>query len=175
MKWGGVSHTLGCEELAMPRTFPLLATEKAMTHPTTENLQAMSALLAGVLHALYQGNADDAIPAVEECIERLEAMGISGVRDEENINIELDDISHINEQEVTAHDPAEVSADWDGEDWNFRGALVKKHWGMNSTCFSPSELGCSYSVAASLTPNQAIAIFMDWIDESLQHPQGETK
>ena len=27
MKWGGVSHTLGCEELAMPRTFPLLATQ----------------------------------------------------------------------------------------------------------------------------------------------------
>lgn len=67
----------------------------------------------------------------------------------------------------------DVTADWDGEDWNFRGALIKKHWDMNSTCFSPMELGYSYSKAARLTPEQAIAALMGWLDETLQHPQGE--
>ena len=67
----------------------------------------------------------------------------------------------------------DVTAEWDGEDWNFRGALIKKHWDMNSTCFSPMELGYSYTKAARLTPDQAIAALMGWLDETLQHPQGE--
>jgi hypothetical protein len=61
----------------------------------------------------------------------------------------------------------EVTAEWDGEDWNFRGALIKKHWDMNSTCFSPMELGYSYDKAAQLTPDEAIAALKLWMDESL--------
>ena len=50
-----------------------------MTHPTTQNLQAMYELLAGALNTIEHGNPTNAIPALAECIERLEAMGISGV------------------------------------------------------------------------------------------------
>lgn len=49
-----------------------------MTHPTTENLQAMYELLASALNTLEHGNPTNAIPALAECIERLEAMGING-------------------------------------------------------------------------------------------------
>ena len=49
-----------------------------MTHPTTENLQAMADLLTDALFELTEGDMGDAIPADEECIERLEAMGIKG-------------------------------------------------------------------------------------------------
>ena len=69
----------------------------------------------------------------------------------------------------------DIKAEWDGEDWNFSGALVKKHWGLSSICFSPLELGCSYSKACRLTPEQATATFMEWLNETLQHPQGEAK
>ena len=68
-----------------------------------------------------------------------------------------------------------VTAEWDGEDWVFQGALIKKHWGMTRTCFSPMELGYSYSKAARLTPEQAIAALMVWLDEKLQHQEGEVK
>jgi hypothetical protein len=69
--------------------------------------------------------------------------------------------------------PSGVTAEWDGEDWTFRGDLIKKHWDWDSTCFSPMELGYSYEKACRLPPNQAIDALMVWLDETLQHPQGE--
>ena len=49
-----------------------------MTHPTTLNLQAIWEQLNGALYDLEHGTPADAIPAIEDCIERLEAMGING-------------------------------------------------------------------------------------------------
>ena len=49
-----------------------------MTHPTTQNLQAIWEQLNGALYDLEHGDPADAIPAIEDCIERLEAMGING-------------------------------------------------------------------------------------------------
>jgi hypothetical protein len=68
---------------------------------------------------------------------------------------------------ATSYDKPEVTAEWDGEDWNFRGAFINKHWDMNSTCFSPMELGYSYTQAAQLTPDEAIAALKLWMNESL--------
>ena len=71
--------------------------------------------------------------------------------------------------------PSGITAEWDWEDWNFTGDLIKKHWGFSSTCFSPSELGYSYDKAAKLTPYQAVEALLAWINESLQHHEGEVK
>lgn len=47
-----------------------------MNEPTIENLQVVWEQLNGALHDLTEGTPADAIPAIEDCIERLEAMGI---------------------------------------------------------------------------------------------------
>jgi len=49
-----------------------------MTQPTIENLQAVWEQLNGALYDLEHGTPADAIPAIEDCIKRLEAMGING-------------------------------------------------------------------------------------------------
>jgi hypothetical protein len=59
-----------------------------------------------------------------------------------------------------------VTAEWDGEDWHFSGDLIKKRWSMGTTCFSPMELGYSYTKAARLTPDEAIAALKVWMDQS---------
>lgn len=47
-----------------------------MTQPTIENLQAVWEQLNGALYDLEHGTPADAIPAIEDCIKRLEALGV---------------------------------------------------------------------------------------------------
>lgn len=58
---------------------------------------------------------------------------------------------------------ADITAQWDGEDWNFAGEAVRQRWGMSSVCFSPTELGYAYSKAARLTPAEAIEAFVKYL------------
>lgn len=44
--------------------------------PNTQDLQPIWEQLNGSLYDLTEGNPADAIPAIEDCIARLEAMGI---------------------------------------------------------------------------------------------------
>lgn len=123
------------------------------------NLQVVWEQLNGTMHDLNQIKqaAEDTMQTVDDCIARLEQLGI-GV---EEMPAPADE-SH----------PSGVTAEWDGEDWIFRGDLIKKHWNMSNTCFSPSELGYTYNDAARLTPEKAISALLLWLNESLQHQQG---
>ena len=60
----------------------------------------------------------------------------------------------------------DLKAEWDGEDWRFGGALIKKRWDLSEVCFSPSELGYTYNDAARLTPERAIDALLLWINGS---------
>lgn len=105
---------------------------------------------------------------VDDCIARLEQMGI-GV---DNADDTYDEYGVNTKNSFNTPPASSVTAEWDGEDWIFRGDLIKKHWNMSSTCFSPSELGYTYNDAARLTPEKAISALLLWLNESLQHPQG---
>ena len=107
-------------------------------------------------------------------LEDLRAEHDAGLRDEPYNFGKVDDEQMSIETEttpldlyVTSYDKPEVTAEWDGEDWRFSGALIKKHWDMSEVCFSPTELGYSYTKAAQLTPDEAIAALKLWMDESL--------
>ena len=50
-----------------------------MNQPTIQNLQAVWEQLNGALYDLEHGTPADAIPAIEDCIERLESMGVGEV------------------------------------------------------------------------------------------------
>lgn len=58
---------------------------------------------------------------------------------------------------------SDITAEWDGEDWRFAGEVVTQRWGRSSVCFSPTELGFSYSKAAKLTPSEAAEAFVEYL------------
>ncbi len=133
-----------------------------MTDEQKANLQVVWEQLNGAMNDLnrLRQQAEDTMETVDDCIARLEQLGIG-----------------VEEMPAPADEPhpSGVTAEWDGEDWIFRGDLIKKHWNMSNTCFSPSELGYTYNDAARLTPEKAISALLLWLNESLQHPQGENK
>jgi hypothetical protein len=47
-----------------------------MTQETKDALQVIWEQLNGALFDLTEGAPEDAVPAIEDCIERLEAMGV---------------------------------------------------------------------------------------------------
>ena len=128
-------------------------------------------LVDGVIEQMKVDIAADDWTSIEELLKRVDYDVLIGflsdlgmpdaddTYDEYGVNTK----NSFNTPPADEPHPSGVTAEWNGEDWVFRGELIQHHWGMSSTCFSPSELGYTYNDAARLAPYKAIDALVLWL------------
>ena len=116
-------------------------------------------LVDGVIEQMKVDIAADDWTSIEELLKRVDYDVLIGFLSD----LGMPDADDTDDTPADEPHPSGVTAEWNGEDWVFKGELIQHHWGMSSTCFSPSELGYTYNDAARLAPYKAVEALLLWL------------